>query len=115
MSQIDTDSYTIASGQSLSPQINLGDKALHGLFLPSGWSGTSISFQASPDGGGTWFEFYDVAGGTATYTVAAGEYIALDPNKFAALNCLKLRSGSVGSPTNQAGNATFIVVSKRKW
>lgn len=114
MALIDNDVATIAINTAVSSQINLGDKTLCGFHMPAAWDAAAMSFRVSPDGGTTWSEFYDVKAASATVTVAAGQYIALDPNAWRGVNCVQFRSGTVGAPVNQTGGArTITAVSKR--
>ena len=100
---------TIAQNQSLSPQANIGDKTLIGIFLPSTWTAASLSFQASPDGGTTFAELVDSnAAAIAVSSITAGTngtFIALDPSKWRGINCIKVRSGTSGAPVNQTNAA----------
>lgn len=113
MPLIQTVPVAIASGQSLSGEVDIFPNTLVGIFLPAGWTGTTITFQASVDGGAT---FGNVESGNAaaelSYTVAAGQYVAIDPAMWRGVTALKLRSGSSAAPTNQAGNATATLVTR---
>jgi hypothetical protein len=87
-------SVTIASGQTTSPAIACGGLVLCGLFIPAGFTGTSISFLASQDGT-NFFPVKSTTSGTAlSYTVAASTYAAIDPKDFQGINFLKIVSGS---------------------
>lgn len=108
---IDTIAVTITSGTSLSPQVNLGAKALHGIAMPAGWDAASLTFQASVDGGATWLEMFS-AGATVNYAVAAGQYIAFDPALWRAVNAIKVRSGTSGVPVNQTADRALGLIVK---
>jgi len=96
---------TIAAGQSLSGAVVLGALTLHGILIPSGWIAASLTFQMSPDG----VSFYemDSVSGNLVYPVTAGHYLALDPTLWRAVNILKVRSGTSGSPVVQTGGAVL--------
>lgn len=103
----------IGAGAALSAQVNLGQKTLVGIFLPSGWTTASLSFQASPDGGATFGELLDsAAAAIAVSSVAAGNYITLDPAKWRGINCIKVRSGTAGAPTNQVSQVSVSLVTR---
>ena len=108
MSYIDVDAYVIANGAAITGQINLGDKALHGVAFDANFTGTNASFQISPDGGTTWFEGPVIA-------AAASQYIQIDPTFWRAVTCIKVRAGTSGSPTTQSSNTTISIISKRIW
>ncbi len=74
MADTDIRTVTIAAGQSLSPQIDIGTKSLVGLVVPANWTNAGISFQVSVDGGTTWAVLMDstTAGPYAIATIATG-------------------------------------------
>src|SRR5262245_1418692 len=113
---IDVVNAPIGSGQSLSGQINLGGKTLVGIFLPSGWTTAGLSFQASPDGGATFAELDDTTAAAITVssvTVGAnGMFIAVDPTKWRGINCIKVRSGTVGAAVNQGSAVTVQLLTR---
>jgi hypothetical protein len=99
---------TIAAGQSLSGAIVTGALTLHGILLPASWTAASLSFQVAIDGGvsGNFYEM-DSISGSLVYPVQAGHYLTLDPTLWRAVNCFKIRSGTLSSPVNQAALATL--------
>ena len=103
---------SIASGQSLSAQVDIGPYLLKGILLPSGWTAASLTFQVSFDGGATWFEHYSYAGSETVFGQAAGvgEYIALDPTLWGGVVSLKIRSGTQAAPVAQASLASLQLI-----
>lgn len=101
---------TIAASASLSGQINLGALTLHGIIVPANWTAADLTFQASNDGGTTWFEVFTVANAAVDYPVTAGAWVALDPTLWRGINCLKIRSGTKAVPVNQTNAATLTLV-----
>jgi hypothetical protein len=95
---------TIASGQSLSPSIDLGDGRAFALLMPAAWDAAAVTFQISPDGT-TWYSYFDAAAGEisipATSIAAASRAIVLDPRHFFGVRHLKIRSGIVAAAVNQ--------------
>jgi len=85
--------FTIASGQTVSAALDLGDKTLVGLQMPSAFTGVALTFQASFDGT-TYATVVDDTGGSLTYTVAASTYIVIHPTTFAGIKKLKVVSGT---------------------
>ncbi|MDD5585626.1 MAG: hypothetical protein PHY92_01545 [Alphaproteobacteria bacterium] len=101
---------TIASGQAVSGALNLGGLRLFGFVMPAAWTAANLTFQMSHDGGTTWANVYDSNGNELTATVAASRYVALDPANFASLAMIKVRSGTSGTPVNQAAERTLQLV-----
>ena len=101
---------TIAAGASLSPQINLGAQTLHGILIPAGWTAAGLTFQVSVDNGATFHEMNDNTATAISAAVTAGGYAALNPELWRAVNVLKIRSGMLHSPVNQAAPATLTLV-----
>lgn len=98
----------IAAGQSLSGVVGLTEHTLHGILIPSVWTAANLTFQVSVDGV-NFAEMYDDAGNEITVQAAAGQYLALDPARWRAINCLKVRSGTSGSPVNQVAAAAIVL------
>lgn len=104
---------TITTGTSLSAQVNIGDRQLCGIYLPTNWTTASLSFQASPDGGTTFGELLDsAAAAVAVSSVAADKFIAMDPEKWRAVNCIKVRSGTSGAATNQSNTVVVKLLTR---
>ena len=108
---------TIASGTSLSPAVKLGQKTLVGIALPSAWTAADITFQVSPDGGTTFGEA-ETSDGTAAnaaapfqiHSPAASQFIAFDPTRFRGVNCIKVRSGTSGTPVAQGADRVLTLL-----
>jgi hypothetical protein len=106
---------SILAGQALSPEADIGNYPLLSVEIPSTWTTAGLSFQRSWDGGMTWNEVL-TEGGTplAVASVspqALGCSIALDPTLLGGL--IKIRSGSLASPVNQANAVTLKVLARR--
>jgi hypothetical protein len=107
---------TIGAGASLSAAVKLGQKTLVGIGMPAAWTAADITFQASGDGGVTFGEM-DASDGAAADAVAAftihspaaAQFIAFDPTRFRGINCIKVRSGTVGTPVNQVSQAVLTL------
>jgi hypothetical protein len=116
MPDTDIRTVTIAAGQSLSPQIDIGTKALVGLVIPSNWSAAAggISFQASIDGGSTWNELSTaaVAPYFINYTAAGAACFAIDPTTLRGFASFKIRSGTAGAPVNQTNSVTLSLITR---
>lgn len=93
---------TIANGQSLSGAISLGGGLLAAVAMPSGWTAAALSFQASDDGD-TYRDVHNDDGAEYTVITAASRHVAIDPSKFSGAQWIKVRSGTAGTPVNQGG------------
>jgi hypothetical protein len=94
---------TITSGQATSAELDCGDETLVGVILPSTFDGTALTFSVSATSGGTYYSL--CSGGAAlSITVAASQYVALDPSIFAGVRFVKFTSG-----TAQSGTDTILV------
>jgi hypothetical protein len=109
-----TKKVIIPINAALSNGFNLGEKVLSGIQMPVAWDAASITFQTSHDGGTTWVDLHDAAGGEITVTTpAAGEYRALDPAWFNSCSFFKVRSGTSALPVNQTAARSIGVVSRK--
>lgn len=103
----------IASGQSLSPEVDIGGWTLVGILVPANWTTAGIDFQVSFDGGSTFVQMVDktaaviaissIAGGTAVF-------VALDPAQLRGVRALKVRSATSGSAVNQTNAVTLSLI-----
>ena len=116
MAEVDILTVQIASGTSLSPEIDIGNKSLVGLLIPANWTTAGISFQVSPDGGTTWGEVTTVAGTPyAIGSVTGGTlayYIAIDPTTLVGAMAFRARSGTQAAPVNQVATVTLQWVTR---
>jgi hypothetical protein len=107
---------TISAGASLSNAINLGQRVIVALQLPSGWDAAALTFQGSYDGV-TFGDIYD-DGGTEV-TIASGTIVVNRTivnagilEKLAGVLFLKVRSGTAGVPVNQTADRIIRVMQK---
>ena len=99
----------IANGQSLSPAVDLGDRALVGILISAAWTAAGLTFQVSPDGV-TYGNMKDAAAEVAVAALTAGDYVQLDPLKFMGARFIKIRSGTAGTPVVQGADRTLRLV-----
>ena len=102
----------IASGQSLSGSVALGNGGLLAIAMPAAWSAAGLTFQVSMDGS-TWADLYDDGGNEVTATVAASRAVAMGAAPFAGVPYVRIRSGTSGSPVNQAAERTLAVYTRQ--
>jgi hypothetical protein len=85
---------TVSVGQTISNLVDLKGETVIGVYVPAGFSGTVISFQASPDGT-NFFTVNDETGVALSVTVVAGTFVKIDPSYLAGIRYLKLVSGTI--------------------
>jgi hypothetical protein len=105
---LETLTVTIANGASLSDAVDLGGRKLVAIVMPSSWTAASLTFQASPDGV-TYDDLYDSAT-ERSVTAAASRYLAFNIADWVSVRFLKIRSGTAGTPVNQAAARTLTLV-----
>lgn len=111
-------SVTIASGQSLSAAVNLRGRAVCGVVMPASWSAASLTFQASADGvtfNNVWAQ--NTAGTMAEveHEVAASRFVSIPADPFAGATHVRVRSGTAGSPVNQAAERVLSLLVREYW
>ena len=94
---------------TLSAPINLTGKYVVGIQMPASWTTANITFQGSHDCS-TYANVYDVYGTEYTITTAASRFINVPPAAFAGVTCLKLRSGTSGTPVTQTVTPTLQLI-----
>ncbi len=83
----------IAASSNTSAAILLFGLRAVGIFIPSAFTGTTITFTVSSDGV-TYVALYDSTGTQVSVTVSTSRYIYFDPVIFAGIAYLKIVSGS---------------------
>lgn len=104
-----TRTATIANGASLSDAVQLDGSALVGIVMPATWTAANLTIQASHNDS-TYNNVYDELGTEKTIVAAASRYISLNPADFAGSDSIKVRSGTAGTPVNQAAARSVILV-----
>lgn len=110
--KIDIVDVVIPSGGSLSPAVNLGGRILIGVTLPETWTAAAVTFEGatSTDSAATFKDVYDGSTGTltevSTGSASGGEMIAMRGDQFGSALQIKVRSGTSGTPVNQAADRT---------
>jgi len=92
---------TIALSGTQSAEVDIGNYDIVGIITPSTFDGTTITIQASPTSGGT---FYPVAAANTastayTITTTASIWSPIDPTVTRGLRYIKLTCGSSQTTT----------------
>lgn len=98
---------TIASGASLSAEIDGRGMRLVKIFMPTAWTSADMTFAEAEASGGTFDPLYTDASTPSEVTVhvAASRTIVVGTNKDSlnAMGYFKIRSGTASSAVNQQG------------
>lgn len=106
---------TILNGQSLSPEVLIGNATLVGIIMPAAWTAAGLSFQAAEKptaDSGTYGNVFDSSGVELTIPASASQYLALDPAKMCGLRFMKIRSGTSGTPVAQGADRILILIAR---
>ncbi len=106
--------FTIANGVALSDKVDIPQSFRPiAVVIPAAWTTANLTFLVSHDGGTTYNNFYD-EGGTEITVVVGGtdRFIALLPRLWAGVSRLQIRSGTTGTPVNQGGARSVIVLGR---
>lgn len=109
MARIEELTVTIANAASLSGAVNLAGMDLTRIKLPAAWTAASLTFQVSEDGS-TFQDLYDTSGEVTLTTPGTSRSVQVDPNNFAGIQWIKVRSGTSGTPVNQGGARSITLV-----
>ena len=102
---------TIANGASLSGAVDLAGKTLLGIIMPATWTAANLTFQVSTDGI-TYYDLYDNIGTEKTILSASNRFIFTVPADWVGVRYVKVRSGTAGTPVNQAAARDIKLVTK---
>lgn len=108
--QITTATATISNGTALSASVDLSAGRLGRIVIPAAWTTANITFQTSSDGT-NFSNLYDSVGNEYTVTVAGPSTAIIIPlSDFLSVRYLKIRSGTSGTPINQAADRSLTLV-----
>lgn len=110
---VEFDTVRIASGTALSDSIDLGNGSLIGIIIPNVWTAANLTFEAYKADSTTLVNCYTSDGTELTYTAAASRWIIAKPTDFAGIQKFKIRSGTSGTPVNQAADRLLYLAIRR--
>lgn len=100
----------IASGASLSAAVDIKGLSVAAALIPAAWTAANLTFQASMDGT-TYGDVYKLDGTEYTATVgSAADFILFMPSDFWFAEFIKIRSGTTGTPVNQAAARAITLI-----
>ena len=100
----------IAASGSLSPAVRLPPACyLSAIIMPAAWTAANLTFQGSHEGS-TYNDIYDEYGSELVVNAAAATHIVLQPAIWSGTRFLKIRSGTTGTPVNQAAARTIQLI-----
>lgn len=100
----------IANGASLTDAVNLGGLRLFGVVMPAEWTTANLTFQMSPDDGATWVSLKDQNGNEVAAAASVSTFVVLNPSQFTAVQYLRVRSGTAGTPVAQGAARSLQLV-----
>ena len=103
---------TIASGASVSGDIDLGLMRLGRIVMPTvaaGWTAANLTLQTSHDGA-DWNNLHDATGTEYTITAAAGRSILVPLADMLSVRYLRIRSGTAAAAVPQAAARSLTLV-----
>lgn len=89
------------------------DQALVGIAMPAAWTAAVLTFSVSYDAGATWSEVVKADGTAYTLTVAAAQTVMVPFYDLLGIPywaLLRVRSGTLGTPVNQAAARTLTLI-----
>ncbi len=112
MRRIIVKEVTIASGASLTPEIDLFDSSgelgrLEIIQMPATWTAANLTFQIADASGGTFNNQYDDEGNEAVVVADASRSIDINSDITKGMRYIKIRSGTSGTPVNQGAARTL--------
>ena len=84
---------TIASGQTVSPAVDVGGYQVLAVTFPATMTGTTMTLQAATSLAGTYNPVYNAAG-AVSYTIAGARALSLTSSDTHGLQFIKLVSGT---------------------
>lgn len=101
----------IASGVALSGELDLNGFRHISIQMPSAWTTANLTFQVAEKKGGIYQDVYDSSGNEFVVTAAVSRAIS-DITELAPFRFIKIRSGTTGTPVNQAAKRTLQLILK---
>lgn len=110
---------SIPNGASVSGTVDLLSTALLAFIVPTAWTAAALNIEVSMTGGGNASEWV-TAGLYDASSTASGNYPSLTPGAAYAVDTLtllpfryvRLRSGTLASPVNQAAQRDFTLITR---
>lgn len=100
---------TIASGASISNDLDLGLMRLGRIAMPADWTAANITLQVSHNGS-AWNNLFDQAGSEYSIVAAAGRSNLIPLSDMLSVRYLRLRSGTSAAPVNQAAARSITLI-----
>ena len=106
---------TIAINANLSDAVELKGYSILRIAMPAVWTAADLTFQVSDDGGTTFRNMYWDWGPEMVIDAAAAITIELSPFvRLSHIDQIKVRSGTAGTPVNQAAERLILLAVSTK-
>lgn len=106
-SVVDNEELTIETGQTESGALDCRGGTLCGVYIPSGFTGTSFTIFAAPDAA-NFVQVKDGSGADLTFNCGPDEFVPIDPASTAGMKDIKIVSGSA-----EAAERTLVLAVRR--
>jgi len=100
---------TIASGESLSQTVDLGNLTITGFENTGAWTTANLTFKTSQVAGSSVSDAIDQFGNEITVSMGSARSVSVSPTLFPSVRFIQLRSGTSATPVNQGGTRTIIL------
>lgn len=101
--------FTIPAGGSITQGLETKGCTPAVIETPATFTGTTLSFQGLSYDGSTWKEVFDQFNSAVSVSAGTSRMIQLSPADWWAFRALKIRSGTSGSPTTEAGARVLVI------
>lgn len=109
--QITSVTAAIASGASISGDIDLGTARLGRIAMPAAWTAADLTLQTSHDGtAGSWNPLYDKDGAEYTIKAAQARSMLIPLSDMLSVRYLRIRSGTSATPVAQGASRSLLLV-----
>lgn len=100
---------TFVQTSTVAGAVDLFGLELKAIEMPASWVTADITFQASQDCS-TYSDLYGSDGYEYAIETAASRYVIVPEEDFSGLRCLKIRSGTTGTPVTQTTSIDLTLI-----
>jgi hypothetical protein len=108
---LDAVAVTIPSGAAITANgVDLAGLIVVRIVMPGAWTAANLTFSGAETLAGTYTDMYDAAGGEYTIIASTSRRIIVPPADLLGNCFLKVRSGTSGTPVNQAADRVITLL-----
>lgn len=102
------ETFVIPSGAALSNVVDLAGRIPVALYMPAAWSTAGVTLLAGMSSA-TMLSIHTEDGTEMALAAAASRYISLDHVRLLGVRFFQVRSGTSGTPVNQAADREIVL------